>query len=108
MPKATKEFILNYAMNRWQLNFKRNVGPTSESIRICSPSSPDVWWAYYFANVRTKEHLESLGRKLFQHITEDLPGEDRFHPTLLASITEQDCGGKRSAVEDASQKLKYT
>ena len=28
-----KEWILNSAMNRFQLNFKRNVGPTSESIR---------------------------------------------------------------------------
>ena len=26
-----KEWILNNAMNRFQLNFKRNVGPTSES-----------------------------------------------------------------------------
>lgn len=30
-----KEWILNSAMNRFQLNFKRNVGPTSESIRQC-------------------------------------------------------------------------
>ncbi len=28
-----KEWILNSAMNRFQLNFKRNVGATSESIR---------------------------------------------------------------------------
>lgn len=39
MPRANKEFVLNYAMNRWQLNFKRNVGPTSDSIRLCNPSS---------------------------------------------------------------------
>lgn len=32
MPKAEKEFILNYATNRWQLNFKKNVGSTSDSI----------------------------------------------------------------------------
>ncbi|MDR3049374.1 MAG: MjaI family restriction endonuclease [Elusimicrobiota bacterium] len=31
-----KEWILNSAMNRFQLNFKRNVGATSESIRKCS------------------------------------------------------------------------
>lgn len=43
MPKAEKEFILNYAMNRWQLNFKKNVGPTSDSIRICNPSSLEEW-----------------------------------------------------------------
>lgn len=39
----TKEWILNSAMNRFQLNFKRNVGPTSESIRKCSPKSLDEW-----------------------------------------------------------------
>ena len=34
-----KEWILNSAMNRFQLNFKRNVGATSESIRKCSPKT---------------------------------------------------------------------
>ncbi|HPL64709.1 MAG TPA: MjaI family restriction endonuclease [Syntrophales bacterium] len=34
-----KEWILNSAMNRFQLNFKRNVGPTSESIRMCAPKT---------------------------------------------------------------------
>ena len=37
-----KEWILNSAMNRFQLNFKRNVGPTSESIRQCAPKTIDV------------------------------------------------------------------
>lgn len=36
MPLADKEFILNYSMNRWQLNFKKNVGATSENIRKCN------------------------------------------------------------------------
>lgn len=91
MPIANKEFILNYAMNRWQLNFKRNVGPTSDSIRICNPSSFEEWRDYYYANIRTREHLNSLGRSLYLHITDELPSEERFHPNLLASITEQDC-----------------
>ena len=26
MPEATKEFILNYAYNRWQYNQKKNIG----------------------------------------------------------------------------------
>jgi len=42
MPRATKEFVLNYAMNRWQLNFKKNVGPTSELIRSCAPHNFEV------------------------------------------------------------------
>jgi hypothetical protein len=91
MPKANKEFVLNYSMNRWQLNFKRNVGPTSDSIRFCNPSSFKEWCTYYYSNIRSKEHLDNLGRQLYAHITEDLPLENRFHPMLLASIDEKDC-----------------
>ena len=57
-----KEWILNSAMNRFQLNFKRNVGPTSESIRRCAPKTLDEWRDYYFKNVRSSEHIESLGK----------------------------------------------
>lgn len=38
-----KEWILNSATNRFQLNFKRNVGATSEEIRKCSPKSLEEW-----------------------------------------------------------------
>lgn len=48
MPKAEKEFVLNYATNRWQLNFKKNVGPTSDSIRLCQPSNLNDWETYYY------------------------------------------------------------
>ncbi|HQI39392.1 MAG TPA: MjaI family restriction endonuclease [Spirochaetota bacterium] len=43
-----KEWILNSVMNRFQLNFKRNVVPTSESIRKCAPKTIDEWREYYF------------------------------------------------------------
>ncbi|QWR76796.1 MjaI family restriction endonuclease [Candidatus Magnetomonas plexicatena] len=79
-----KEWILNSAMNRFQLNFKRNVGPTSESIRQCAPKQLDEWREYYLKNVRSKEHIESLGRKLYIKITEVIQSE-------VAEITEQDC-----------------
>lgn len=91
MPKAEKEFILNYAMNRWQFNFKKNVGPTSDSVRICAPESLEEWRTYYYNNIRSAEHIDSLGQALYEHIINDLPGEDRFHPNLVASITKQDC-----------------
>jgi hypothetical protein len=91
MPIAQKEFVLNYAMNRWQLNFKRNVGPTSESIRNCAPDSLESWIEYYYSNVRSREHIDSLGKKLYYHISEVLPTEKRFHPELIDSITESDC-----------------
>jgi len=79
-----KEWILNSAMNRFQLNFKRNVGPTSESIRKCSPKNLDEWRDYYFVNVKSKEHIEELGKKLYVKITEVIQAE-------VADITEQDC-----------------
>src|SRR3990172_6856806 len=79
-----KEWILNSAMNRFQLNFKRNVGPTSESIRQCAPKALDEWRKYYFKNVRSREHIEELGRKLYVKITEVIQAE-------VEEITEQDC-----------------
>jgi hypothetical protein len=79
-----KEWILNSVMNRFQLNFKRNVGPTSESIRKCSPKTVQEWEEYYFKNVKTKEHIIELGKKLYIKITEVVQAE-------LDEITERDC-----------------
>jgi len=79
-----KEWILNSAMNRFQLNFKRNVGPTSESIRKCSPKTLDEWREYYFSKVKSKEHIIDLGKKLYVKITEVIQSE-------VADVTEQDC-----------------
>lgn len=79
-----KEWILNSAMNRFQLNFKRNVGATSESIRQCSPKSLEEWRDYYFAHVRSKEHIEELDKKLYIKITEVIQSE-------VSEVTERDC-----------------
>ena len=79
-----KEWILNSAMNRFQLNFKRNVGPTSESIRQCEPKTLEEWREYYFSKVRSKDHIIDLGKKLFIKITEVISAE-------VEEITEQDC-----------------
>lgn len=79
-----KEWILNSAMNRFQLNFKRNVGPTSESIRQCEPKTIDEWREFYFSKVRSKEHIIELGKKLYIKITEVIAAE-------VEDITEQDC-----------------
>jgi hypothetical protein len=79
-----KEWILNSAMNRFQLNFKRNVGATSESIRKCSPKTLDEWREYYFANVKNETHIKNLGKKLYVKITEVIQSE-------VAEVTEQDC-----------------
>jgi hypothetical protein len=79
-----KEWILNSAMNRFQLNFKRNVGAVSEAIRKCSPNDLTDWEKYYFSNVRSKEHIEELGKKLYVKITEVISAE-------VDEITEKDC-----------------
>lgn len=79
-----KEWILNSAMNRFQLNFKRNVGATSEAIRKCSPKSLEEWRIYYYSNIKTEQHIEDLGRKLYVKITEVIQSE-------VDNVTEQDC-----------------
>ena len=79
-----KEWILNSAMNRFQLNFSRNVGSVSEAIRKRSPKQIEDWGKYYFKNVRSKEHIEELGRKLYVKITEVIVAE-------VEDIREEDC-----------------
>ncbi|MDR3112093.1 MAG: MjaI family restriction endonuclease [Elusimicrobiota bacterium] len=79
-----KEWILNSAVNRFQLNFKRNVGAVSESIRKCCPKTIEQWCNYYFKNIKSREHIRELGRKLYIKITEVLEAE-------IEQITEQDC-----------------
>lgn len=79
-----KEWVLNQATNRWGLNKKRNVGPTSESIRRCAPKNLQEWEGYYYKNIYAKEHLIELGRKLYVKVSEVLPRE-------IEDVTEDDC-----------------
>lgn len=79
-----KEWILNSAANRYKLNQKCNVGAMVESIRRCSPQSQEEWQTYYFENVRPKDHIIDLGKKLYVKITEILTAE-------IDDITEEDC-----------------
>lgn len=79
-----KEWILNSATNRFQLNFKRNVGAVSEEIRKCAPKTIKEWEDYYFKNVKPKGHIVDLGKKLYVKITEVIVSE-------VETITEEDC-----------------
>lgn len=90
---ANKEWVLNIAFNRWQLNRPRYVGKLSEAIRACAPKTLEEWKAYYFAQVKPEggllgetmeQHLVELGRRLYVKISEQLHAEVR-------SITEEDC-----------------
>ncbi|MFH1962870.1 MAG: MjaI family restriction endonuclease [bacterium] len=49
-----------------------------------SSKTIDEWREYYFKNVRSKDHLEELGKKLYIKITEVISSE-------VEEITEQDC-----------------
>jgi len=79
-----KEWILNSATNRFQLNFKRNVGATSEAIRTRAPKTLEEWESHYYANVRSREHINDLGKTLFVKIKEVLASE-------INEISEEDC-----------------
>ena len=79
-----KEWILNSATNRFQLNFKRNVGAVSEAIRKCSPERLSEWKKYYFSKVKSKKDIEELGKKLYVKITEVVSAE-------IDEVTEKDC-----------------
>lgn len=80
----SKEWILNAATNRFQLNFKRNVGAVAEEIRKCEPNTLEDWQQYYFSQVYSEEHLRELGAKLYIKITEVVRSE-------VDAISEEDC-----------------
>ncbi|RLG35410.1 hypothetical protein DRN80_02045, partial [Methanosarcinales archaeon] len=67
-----------------RINVKDYVGPVSEEIRKCAPKTIEEWREYYFKNVRPKEHIEELGRKLYIKISEVISAE-------IEEITEEDC-----------------
>ncbi|MCS7001030.1 MAG: MjaI family restriction endonuclease [Candidatus Kapabacteria bacterium] len=91
--KENKEWVLNIAFNRWQLNRPRYVGQLAEAIRACSPTSLEEWQEYYFSNVKPtgvlfgttmEQHLVEVGRRLHMKISGQLHAE-------VSAITEEDC-----------------
>jgi hypothetical protein len=66
------------------IQFQTKCRPNVRNIRICQPKKLREWEEYYYRNVKPKEHLVELGRKLYIKITEVLPAE-------IEEITEQDC-----------------
>lgn len=91
--KFKREKLLNYGMNRWQLNYAHSVDGTSALIRKCSPKSFEEWDGYYFKNAKqkkrngvkiTREYITELGRKLYVKLSEVVQNE-------LESITEEEC-----------------
>jgi len=78
------EALKNMVANRFQLNFKRNVGPTSASIRNAQPRSEEEWEECYYREVRSREHIRDLGHTMYAKI------HDEIIPAL-ESITEDEC-----------------
>ncbi len=98
MSKPKKEWILNLAFNRWQLNRPKYVGKLSEAIRACAPKNFEEWQKYYLEEVpkrhvppnwvqmgeTMKEHLEEIEKRLYVKISEQMRSE-------VESITEKEC-----------------
>lgn len=91
--KFKRENFLNWAINRWGLNKAFSVGPTSQLIRECAPSSFEEWEEFYFDNAYqkkkeglkiTREYITELGKKLYVKLSEVIQNE-------LESIQEQEC-----------------
>lgn len=79
-----KEWILNQANMRWQLNRPKHVGKVAEEIRKCAPRCVAEWEDYYYSKVFSREHLEEVGRRLFVKVREVCRAE-------IGAITEQGC-----------------
>ncbi|MFW5628712.1 MAG: MjaI family restriction endonuclease [Candidatus Cloacimonadaceae bacterium] len=88
-----REALLNYALNRWNLNYASSIGKTSELIRKCAPKQLEEWQEYYFENavqakkngIRiTEDYVKELGDKLFYKLTEVVSNE-------LEAITIEEC-----------------
>jgi hypothetical protein len=102
--KATKEFLLNYSFNRWQLNRQSNVGALSKNIRIIDPEDLNEWKEKYeqvkiknkikhpdFNKKTNSEWLVFLGKKLYTVVKHVVSKEQRFANELVNSITLEDC-----------------
>lgn len=91
--KFKRETLLNYGLNRWGLNKAFSVGPTSELIRTCAPSTYEEWEDFYFKNAKqkkkngikiTREYITGLGQTLYVKLSEVVQKD-------LLSITEEEC-----------------
>lgn len=93
--RMAKEWVLNMATNRWGLNKKESVGPTSKWIRECDPKTDKNWEEFYYNKLAEflknkgiplspQEYINDLGRKLYTKITEVIEAE-------IEEVTEEDC-----------------
>jgi len=78
-PFGSKEKVLNYTSNTYQLTRPNKVGAVMALIRECQPNALDEWEQFYFEKAHTKsqqpvkitkEILDELGERLYAKITE--------------------------------------
>ena len=97
MKFGSKEKVLNYACQTYQLSRPAKVGAVMELIRCCQPKSFEEWEKYYFENALTdtkdptkitEETLRELGERLYVKITEVIKPE---WLKVFSELTETDC-----------------
>jgi hypothetical protein len=97
MDFGTKEKVLNYACQTYQLSRPNRVGAVMAMIRECQPKTLQEWEEWYFAHAHTAgktttkitmDTLRQLGQRLHMKITEVVIPEWQaaFH-----QLTLQDC-----------------
>ncbi len=94
-----KEWILNMATNRWQLNRPKYVGKVSEEIRKCQPKSLEDWRRFYMEKVEPKRFIEM--KKYIKELTKEqyldwlgLELCKKIHEVMkkeIEEIKEEDC-----------------
>lgn len=97
-PFGTKEKVLNYASNTYQLTRPNKVGAVMALIRECQPHALREWEEYYFENAYSKsktnpvkvtqESLDELGERLYAKITEVVIPE---WTTAFQDLSLEDC-----------------
>jgi hypothetical protein len=94
---GTKEKVLNYASNTYQLTRPSKVGEVMALIRECQPKAFSEWEEFYFQKAFTKtreplkitkETLEELGERLYAKITEVVIPE---WTAAFRDLTMEDC-----------------
>lgn len=94
---GSKERVLNYACQTYQLSRPNKVGAVMALVRQCQPKTYDEWEQWFFDNAYTdskhptkvtKESLAELGERLYAKITEVVIPEWQ---AAFRELTEEDC-----------------
>lgn len=94
---GSKEKVLNYACQTYQLSRPNKVGAVMALIRECQPKSLEEWEKWYFEKAKTdgktplkitEETIKELGERLYTKITEIVIPEWQ---EAFKNLTLQDC-----------------